>query len=86
MIDLTQFQELVVQQEIELLEVFTGFETGNRYSILTVDGEQVVAPATIRRKELFLVPLGLPGMSIVDVEVSNGKQSQLLRVTLGSQP
>lgn len=42
MVDLTQYQELVVQQEVEHLEVFTGFETGNRYSVLTTDGEQLL--------------------------------------------
>ena len=37
--DLTQFQELVVRQEVERLEVFTGFETENRYSVMTPEGE-----------------------------------------------
>ena len=39
MIDLTQYQELVVRQQVEHLEVFTGFETANRYNVSTPDGE-----------------------------------------------
>ena len=35
MIDLSQHPELYVRQEIEHLEVFTGFETQNRYSVRT---------------------------------------------------
>ena len=42
MIDLTQYQELVVRQEVEHLEVFTGFETANRYSVSTPDGDQLL--------------------------------------------
>ena len=42
MIDLSQFPELYVRQEIEHLEVFTGFETANRYSVRTPDGEQLL--------------------------------------------
>ena len=42
MTDLTQFPELFVRQEIEHLEVFTGFETANRYSIRTPSGEQLL--------------------------------------------
>ena len=41
MTDLTQFPELFVRQEIEHLEVFTGFETANRYSVRTPSGEQL---------------------------------------------
>ena len=42
MTDLTQFPELFVRQEIEHLEVFTGFETANRYSVRTPSGEQLL--------------------------------------------
>ena len=42
MIDLSQHPELYVRQEIEHLEVFTGFETSNRYSIRTPSGEQLL--------------------------------------------
>ena len=35
MIDLTQYQEMFVRQKVELLEVFTGFETANRYIVST---------------------------------------------------
>ena len=38
MIDLSQYQELVVRQSRELIEVFTEFETANKYKILTPDG------------------------------------------------
>ena len=42
MIDLTQYPELIVKQEVELLEVFMGFETANRYSIRTPDGAELL--------------------------------------------
>ena len=42
MIDLSQHPELYVRQEIEHLEVFTGFETQNRYSVRTPTGEQLL--------------------------------------------
>lgn len=42
MVDLTQYQELIVQQEVEQLEVFTGFETANRYRVLTVEGDTLL--------------------------------------------
>lgn len=41
-VDLTQYQELVVQQEVEPLEVFSGFETENRYSIRTSQGDALL--------------------------------------------
>ncbi len=42
MIDLTQYQEIVVRQQVELMEVFTGFETANRYVVSTPEGEQLL--------------------------------------------
>ncbi len=42
MVDLTQYEELIVRQEVEHLEVFTGFETANRYSVSTVEGETLL--------------------------------------------
>ncbi len=42
MVDLTQYQELVVRQEVEHLEVFTGLETANRYSVSTVEGDTLL--------------------------------------------
>ena len=42
MIDLSQYQELVVRQSRELIEVFTEFETANKYKILTPDGEEAM--------------------------------------------
>ena len=42
MIDLANYQELVVRQTKEMLEVFTDFETANRYRILTPEGEEVM--------------------------------------------
>ena len=42
MIDLRQFDELVVRQEVEHLEVFTGLEATNRYSVLTPEGETLL--------------------------------------------
>ena len=42
MINLAEFPELIVQQEVEHLEAFTGFETENRYTVLTADGEPLL--------------------------------------------
>ena len=42
MIDLTQHQELVVSQQVEHLEAFTGFETANRYNIMTAEGQHLL--------------------------------------------
>ncbi len=42
MIDLTQIQELVVQQRVEWLEAITDFESKNRYAILAPDGEELL--------------------------------------------
>lgn len=42
MIDLAKYQELVVRQTKEMLEVFTEFETANRYRILTPEGEEAM--------------------------------------------
>ena len=42
MLDLTQHPELHVRQEIEHLEVLTGLESQNRYSVRTPGGEQLL--------------------------------------------
>ena len=42
MIDITRHQELIVRQRVEGLEAITGFETENRYEVLTPEGEQVM--------------------------------------------
>ena len=38
----TRHSELVIKQQIEQLEIFTPFETANRYSIHTSDGAQLM--------------------------------------------
>ena len=40
--ELAGYRELVVRQSREMLEVFTGFETANRYRILTPEGQEVM--------------------------------------------
>ncbi len=40
--ELSGYQELVVRQSREMLEVFTGFETANRYRVLTPEGQDVM--------------------------------------------
>ena len=42
MTDLTQHSELVIRQQIEQIEIFTPFETANRYSVHTSDGAQLM--------------------------------------------
>ena len=42
MTDLTRYSELVIQQQVEQLEIFTGFEGANRYSVHTSDGAQIM--------------------------------------------
>ncbi len=39
---LQNYQSLTVRQEVEMLQVFTGFETRNRYRILDPDGQDVL--------------------------------------------
>ena len=45
MIDLTQWPELNVRQELEHLEAFTGFETKNQYSVMAPDGKKLLHAA-----------------------------------------
>ena len=40
--DLSKHQELIVKQEMEHLEAFTGLETQNRYSVSTPDGNPLL--------------------------------------------
>ena len=42
MTDLMRYSELVIRQQVEQLEIFTPFETANRYSIHTSDGAQLM--------------------------------------------
>ena len=42
MTDLTRYSELVIRQQIEQVEIFTPFETANRYSVHTSDGAQLM--------------------------------------------
>ena len=39
MINLAEYSELIVEQEVEHVEAFTGFETEIRYTALTSGGE-----------------------------------------------
>ncbi|XP_035676334.1 phospholipid scramblase 1-like isoform X3 [Branchiostoma floridae] len=38
---MTQIDQLLVKQQVELLEAFTGFETNNKYKIMNSQGQQV---------------------------------------------
>ena len=40
--ELTRHGEVIIKQEVEALEAFTGFETENRYTVLTAQGETVL--------------------------------------------
>ena len=40
--DLAQGGQLIVKQRVERLEAFTGFETKNRYEVLTPSGQTVM--------------------------------------------
>ena len=42
MTDLTRYPELIIRQQIEHIEIFTPFETANRYSVHTSDGAQIM--------------------------------------------
>ena len=39
---LQNYQSLTVRQEVEMLQVFTGFETRNRYRVLDPNGQDVL--------------------------------------------
>lgn len=42
MTDLTRYSELVIRQQVEQMEIFTPFETANRYSVHSSDGAQLM--------------------------------------------
>ena len=42
MTDLTRYPELVIRQQVEQMEIFTPFETANRYSVHSSDGAQLM--------------------------------------------
>ena len=42
MIDLSEHGELIIRQEMEHLEAFTGLETQNRYGVSTPDGDRLL--------------------------------------------
>ena len=42
MIDLTQIQEMVIEQKVEYLEAFTSFETKNRYRVADTQGRTLL--------------------------------------------
>ncbi len=42
MVDLAGHTQLIVQQRLEGLEALTGFETSNRYAVLTPDGNEAM--------------------------------------------
>ena len=41
-IDLANHSELMIRQRVERLEAFTGFETANRYTVMTPQGEELL--------------------------------------------
>ena len=45
MVNLTEHPVLIVRQEVEHIEAFTGFETENRYSVATPDGDRLLYAA-----------------------------------------
>ena len=42
MIDLAQYEELLVCQQVEHIEAFIGFEMANQYSVFTPDGYEML--------------------------------------------
>lgn len=42
MTDLTRYSELVIRQQVEQMEIFTAFETANRYSVHSPEGAQLM--------------------------------------------
>ena len=41
-IDLTNYSELMIRQKVERLEAITGFETANRYTVMTEQGDPLL--------------------------------------------
>ncbi len=41
-IDLTNYSELMIRQRVERLEAITGFETANRYTVMTAQGDALL--------------------------------------------
>ena len=40
--DLTNYSELMIRQKVERLEAITGFETANRYTVMTAQGDPLL--------------------------------------------
>ena len=41
-VDLTDYPELMIRQRVERLEAITGFETANRYTVMTAQGDELL--------------------------------------------
>ena len=80
MVDLTQYNELIVQQQVEHLEAFTGIETENRYSVLTPDGEPI---AHAYEESGFLARMFLRNHRPLTLHVVDDQNEPLLTASRG---
>jgi uncharacterized protein YxjI len=80
MIDLSEYQELVVRQEVEHLEAFTGIETENRYSVSTPDGEQLLYAY---EESGFLARMFLKSHRPLEIHVVDGDDEHLITAGRG---
>ncbi|KAK3102293.1 hypothetical protein FSP39_010288 [Pinctada imbricata] len=75
---LTQVDQLLVKQQIELLEIFTGWETSNKYKIVNTMGQQVFFAA--EESDLCMRQCCGPQRSFV-IHITDNMGQEVMRVT-----
>jgi len=72
---LKDLKALLVKQKVEYLEVFTGFETKNKYSIMDTNGSELFWAA---EKSSFLARLLLRQMRTLKIYILDSNKNQVL--------
>lgn len=52
---LSTIDQLLVKQKVELLEVFTGFETNNKFTVKNSLGQNVIYQIFQKKSEIFFI-------------------------------
>ena len=76
---LGQYDSLIVQQKKEMLEIFTGFETKNRYVVKTQDGCELYYAAEVANS--WLLRNFLQSLRPFTLEIMNKQQQAVLDYT-----
>ena len=80
MIDLTDHSELMIKQQVEHLEAFTGFETANRYRVMTPQGDTLLYA---HEESGWLSRFILRGHRPLTLHVMDGDSKPLLSASRG---